>query len=72
MHSKEVYTLIDCLGDLGGLIEIILSIAGLIVTPIAYHSYVIKAISKLYVARTKDSELFLPPKTTIKGDMIEK
>ena len=68
MISKEVYTLVDTLGDIGGLVEIILALAGLIVTPIAYHSYVLKSISKLYTAKTKDSTLFLPPKHTLKGD----
>jgi hypothetical protein len=72
IHSKEVYTLVDCLGDLGGLIEIIMKIACFIITPIAYHSYVLKTISKLFVARTKDSSLFLPPKTKLKGDSLEK
>ena len=31
INSKEVYTLIDCLGDMGGLIEIIMRLAAIIV-----------------------------------------
>ena len=72
IHNKEVYTLIDCLGDLGGLIEIIMFISALIMTPISFHSYIIKAISKLYTARTKDDKVFLPPKQILKGDNIDK
>ena len=54
--------MVDCLGDLGGLIEIIMFIAALIMTPIAFHIYVLKAVSMLYTARTKDDDVFLPPK----------
>ena len=72
MHSKEVYTMIDCLGDLGGLIEIIMTLAGAIMGSIAYHSFVLKAISKLYTARTKYKDLFKPPKPILKGDTLEK
>lgn len=64
--------LIDVLGDLGGLIEIIMSIAMLIMTPISFHSFVIKAISRLYTARTKHNKLFLPPKLKLKGDNLDK
>ena len=51
MHQKEVYTLIDCLGDLGGLIEIIYFTSCLLIKPISYHSFILKAISKLYIVR---------------------
>ena len=67
-----MYSLIDCLGDLGGLIEIIMFIAALIMTPIAFHCYVLKAASKLFTARTKDGNVFLPPKMLLKGDVFQK
>ena len=41
-------------------------------TPIAFHCYVLKAASKLYTARTKDENVFLPPKMTLKGDLLDK
>ena len=47
-------------------------IAALIMTPIAFHCYVLKAASKLYTARTKDENVFLPPKMTLKGDLLDK
>jgi hypothetical protein len=33
-----------------------------ILLPISEHSYVVKAMKKLYIARTRDKDLFLPPK----------
>ena len=43
-HNKRVYTLVDCLSDLGGLVEIILTVVAILVKPIQYHSYILKAI----------------------------
>jgi hypothetical protein len=71
-HMKDVYTLIDCLGDLGGLIEIVMFVTGILLAPISYHSYILKAISRLFTARTKNSNLFKPPKTVLKGDSLNK
>ena len=69
---KDVYTLVDCLGDLGGLIEIIFFVAMTTMKPIALHSYTLKMIEKLFFAKTKDSTLFKKPRTILKGDEIEK
>ena len=44
INIKDVYTLIDCLSDLGGLIEIITFFSFTIMNPISYHSYLLKAI----------------------------
>ena len=44
----------------------------LIMTPISFHSFVIKAVSRLYTARTKNAKLFLPPKLKLKGDNLDK
>ena len=57
---------------MGGLIGIIVTTAAIIVQPIAYHSFILKAAQKLYTARTKDGRLFEPPKTTLKGELLEK
>ena len=44
VNIKDVYNLVDCLSDLGGLIEIIMAFASMIIYPIAYHSFLLKAI----------------------------
>ena len=44
VNIKEVYTFVDCLSDLGGLIEIIMVFAYMVMNPISYHSYILKAI----------------------------
>jgi len=63
---------VDCLGDLGGLIEIILFVAMTIMKPISLYSYTMIMIRKLFIARTKDITLFKKPRTTLKGDEFDK
>ena len=48
----------DCLSDLGGLIEIIFYGSFLLMNPITYHSYILKLIKNLFVAKTRDLGLF--------------
>jgi hypothetical protein len=67
-----VYSLIDYLGDLGGLIEIIYFFCVALLRPISYHSYILKATKKLFTARTRHSNLFKPPKKILKGDQHQK
>ena len=64
-HMREVYTLIDALGDIGGIIEIIFIVFGSIFLPIARHSFYLKASRFMYFARSRNSTLFK------KGDDIE-
>ena len=43
---------------MGGVVEIIVIIFGVILYPISEQSFVLKATSELFKARTSDSELF--------------
>ena len=57
-HQREVYNLFDLIGDLGGVLEVILAVLGLFILPVSEHSFVMKALSKLYLARTSQTDLF--------------
>tara|TARA_B110000285_G_C15075134_1_gene590288 strand:- start:688 stop:855 length:168 start_codon:yes stop_codon:yes gene_type:complete len=46
------------MGDLGGVIEIILFLAGSFMKPISYHSYILNVVKKLFVAKTKQTGMF--------------
>ena len=63
--KREVYTLIDSLGDIGGIIQIIMIIFGAIILPISSHSYYLQASRMMFFARSHDNSLF------IKGDAEE-
>ena len=71
-HIKEVYTLIDCLGDLGGLLEILFFGTLWLIYPIVYHSYLLKMIKYLYVAKSNNKEIFKKPGKRLKGDTQHK
>ena len=61
-HSRQTYSLLDLLGDLGGASEVILICFGLIFYPISEFSFGIKALQKLYIARTSNPSLFISKK----------
>jgi hypothetical protein len=58
LHTREVYNLMDLVGDLGGVFEVVISIIGIFMFPISNHSFVFKALEKLFLARTLDTSIF--------------
>lgn len=56
--EREVYALLDLLGDLGGASEILLIVFGIIFYPISEFSFKIKAFQKLYLAKSKNMNIF--------------
>ena len=58
MHQRAVYGFIDLLGDLGGVLEVIMVLTGAILMPIAEHHFTLQAAKRIFMARTKDSKLF--------------
>jgi hypothetical protein len=61
-HERAIYSLLDLLGDLGGVTEVMMIVFCFILLPISEHSFVVKSMKKLYIARTREKDLFLPPK----------
>ena len=57
-HSRSVYGLLDLFGDFGGFMEVLLLTASLFISPIASHSFLIKAIQKLFVVRSRKKGVF--------------
>jgi hypothetical protein len=62
LHTREVYNIIDLIGNLGGVFEIIVKVLGLFFLPISSHSFVMKALEKLFLARTLDTSMFVKAK----------
>ena len=61
VHERSVYNVMDLLGDYGGYEYILMTLVALFVGPVAEHSFLLKAISKLYLVRTEEDQLFLEP-----------
>lgn len=53
-HIRYIYSLLDILGDLGGVTEVIMILFGFFLYPIAEHSFILQALRRLYKARTSD------------------
>jgi len=58
LHTRKVYALFDAFGDFGGIKEVIMLVIGFLMAPISEHSFIVKAISKLYLARTSQPHIF--------------
>ena len=54
INKREAYTLLDLSGDLGGVIEIFTIAFGILLSPFAEFLFNVKAIEKLYLAKTND------------------
>ena len=50
------------MGDLGGVLEVLIGFLGVLLFPISEHSFIMKALSILYLARTKDKHVFTKTK----------
>ena len=46
------------IGDTGGVFELIIMIFGVVIFPISYHSFILRASRLMFFARTKDEKLF--------------
>lgn len=62
-HERAIYSLLDLLGDLGGVTEVMMIVFCFLLLPISEHSFIVKAMKKLYIARTRETDLFLPAKS---------
>ena len=65
-HTRQVYNILDLMGDLGGVLEVLVFIFGLFLFPISEHSFTMKAISILYLARTENKNVFQKAKSSKK------
>ena len=59
-HEREVYNVLDLIGELGGVIEIFVVFFGVLIFPISKQSFILEASSQLFKARTKDKNLLVP------------
>ena len=57
-HRREVYNLVDLIGELGGVVEVFILIFGFFLYPISHHSFVMKATKMMFLARTSNLNLF--------------
>ena len=70
-HKRKVYDVVALLGDLGGVTEVLMLVMGFLLFPISESSYNIMSTKRLFLARTKESNLFVQgDKTCKKGKFL--
>ena len=57
-HKRKIFGWFGLLGKLGGITNIFMIFLGGIMQPVSEHSFILKASKKLFIARTKDDNLF--------------
>jgi hypothetical protein len=62
-YTRQVYGILDLLGDLGGVTEVIMICFGIFLFPISEHSFTMKAAQKFFLARTKENSLLMAKKS---------
>lgn len=58
LEKRRKYALLDLLGDLGGVLEVILLAFGFFLLPLSEFSYLIEAAQSLFYARTHRDDIF--------------
>ena len=48
-HERKAYTILDFLGDLGGIQDVIIGVFGIFIFPISNFKFYIEVIQKLYL-----------------------
>ena len=58
IHERQVYGILDVLGDFGGVQYVLFIIGSWLTSSYTEFKFNLKAIKKLYLARTKENKLF--------------
>ena len=68
VHTRKTYTLLNMIGELGGITKVIMFVFGFFLYPISEHSFTLKALKKLYLAKSNDPILMKSKKDKIDPD----
>ena len=66
MNTRIIFGWFDLLGKLGGITNVMMLLFGFFLFSISEHSFILKASKKLFIARTKNQNLF---KEDVKQDI---
>lgn len=71
MIYREAYDINNLLGDLGGVVRVLLSMFGVLIYPLNHYLFVINSARKLYLARTREQNIFEDPSKSRCNTKIE-
>lgn len=61
-HSRRIYGILDLLGDLGGVTEVLALCFGFMLFPLSEFFFVLDATKQIFMAKTKNDKMFLKTK----------
>lgn len=50
--------MLGLIGNIGGVLELLIMIFGIVMFPFSYHKFVLNSIKTFFLARTQDNNLF--------------
>ena len=53
-YQRQVYGIIDLLGDLGGVLEVIMVVSGALLFPISEHHFTLQASKRMFLVRSEN------------------
>ena len=57
-HVRKAYGVLDLISELGGVLNIVTTLASLLIYSISEHSFLVRALQNLYLAKTDNSKIF--------------
>ena len=54
-YERSVYNLTDLIGDIGGVLELLVMFFGVFFSTISYHSFNLSAIKKLFIVKSHEN-----------------
>ena len=57
-HTRKIYDVLTLLGDVGAVVGVFETVFLLLMAPMAQHLFLIKAIQKMFLAKTSKEHLF--------------
>ena len=57
-HTRQIYNLLDLASDFGGVLSVVATAATILLAAISEHSFIVRALQNLYVAKTPNHKLF--------------
>ena len=57
-HTRQIYNLLDLASDFGGVLSAVATAATILLAAISEHSFIVRALQNLYVAKTPNHKLF--------------
>ena len=53
IHTRQIYGVMDLLGDIGGVLQIFVTVFSFVIQPIAEHSFQVSASESLFKVKTR-------------------